>query len=83
MAKTWTETKLYEDEENDRMLDVEVTFKWVDNGIGAYECHGARGNHCQWEAEIVSVTDENGNFVDVDEQTLNRWIEKATMDGPQ
>lgn len=31
-----------------------ITFEWVDSGIGAYECHGFRGNQVSWGAEATN-----------------------------
>jgi hypothetical protein len=41
------------------LFDVIVSFdaSWVDNGIGAYECHGYKGVHHAWGWEIDNVYD--------------------------
>jgi hypothetical protein len=56
-------------------VEVTIEFDWVDNGIGAYEYWGAKGNHTQWQAEIASVKDAEGNEIydQIEEDQIIEW----------
>lgn len=50
---TWTVSKTLKDG-----TTVDCTFQWVDNGIGAFECHGFKGTQTSWNAELIGTSKE-------------------------
>lgn len=90
MARKYSETRkwLKPVTENGEVVDhneVEVTieFDWVDNGIGGYEYWGSKGTHTQWQAEITSVKDVDGNeiFDQIEDDQIVEW-ENSIEDEP-
>jgi hypothetical protein len=59
-----------------------IAFEWVDSGIGAYECHGFRGNDVSWGAEAVDWPDEFeelfGEDDDAMQAVLLQWENEVT-----
>lgn len=71
--------------------DYKVTGKWVDNGIGAYEFWGARGNDVRMEVEKESVeileayeeTDTDGDFPKVTDPETLKALEQYMMESDE
>jgi len=40
-----------------------ASFVWVDNGIGAYECHGFRGCQTAYTAELTDIKNPKGEQI--------------------
>jgi len=73
---------------NDSDMDIEVTGRYVDEGIGAYEYWGAKGHDTRWvlEWELTScpIPDEevyeNQKLCDVIEENFAEYINRVTGD---
>jgi len=63
----WKATKT-----NDNGKEVSAEFQLVDNGIGAYECHGFKGSQTLLNAEFVSCE------IEVSEKEIERWETEET-----
>ncbi len=81
MAKqrTWTETRILQ-RGHEPEIELDVEFRYVDNGIGGYEFWGAKGNHSSWEVEFVNAKTKDGkDFPVEDEELILSWEEGASV----
>jgi len=59
-----------------------ASFMWLDHGIGAYECHGFRGNQTAYAAELTNIKNSKGNDIYelLSEDEIRKIEDAATED---
>jgi hypothetical protein len=72
----WTETRTVTDN-NEENIELEVAFQYVDEGIGAYECHGYKGYQHDWRTEFVNARKPDGSYYDASDKEIEKWEEDA------
>ena len=80
MKKTQRYTKtIFHKDTNGIQKEYSVTFLYEDIGIGAYEYWGAKGNHVDWHAGVVSV-EESGKDVteEIPKELVLKWENEET-----